>query len=165
MGAAYTIQVPASSTNLGAGFDSLGLALGLYLKVQVQESPRGSSEIEMEGEGARELLSIRENLMWRVIRRVFQGEGRTLPPLRLEVHNAIPLARGLGSSAAAIVAALGTYEALAEGNWLKRRFSATPWSSKAIRTTLPPPVSVALPLAASTNGGGYPSFGPRSRRH
>lgn len=113
MGAAYSIQVPASSTNLGAGYDALGLALGLYLKVQVQESGSGSPEIHMEGEGARELLSVRENLMWKVIRRVFQGEGRPLPPLRLEVENRIPLARGLGSSAAAIVAALGTYEALA----------------------------------------------------
>lgn len=112
MGAAYSIQVPASSTNLGAGFDALGLALGLYLKVGVQVSGSGSPEIHMEGEGARELLSVRENLMWKVIRRVFQGEGRPLPPLRLEVQNRIPLARGLGSSAAAIVAALGAYEAL-----------------------------------------------------
>jgi len=112
MGAAYSIQVPASSTNLGAGYDALGLALGLYLKVQVQESSSGSPEIHMEGEGARELLSVRENLMWKVIARVFQGEGRPQPALRLEVQNQIPLARGLGSSAAAIVAALGTYEAL-----------------------------------------------------
>ena len=112
MGAVYSIQVPASSTNLGAGFDALGLALGLYLKVQVQKSGSGSSEIHMEGEGAGELLSVRENLMWKVIRRVFQGEGRPRPPMRLEVRNQIPLARGLGSSAAAIVAALGIYEAL-----------------------------------------------------
>ena len=112
MGAIYSIQVPASSTNLGAGYDALGLALGLYLKVQVQESGSGVPEIHMEGEGARELLSVRENLMWKVIARVFQGEGRPQPALRLEVQNQIPLARGLGSSAAAIVAALGTYEAL-----------------------------------------------------
>lgn len=65
----------------------------------------------MEGEGAGELVNIRENLMWKVILRVFQGEGRSLPCLRLEVKNQIPLARGLGSSAAAIVAALGIYEA------------------------------------------------------
>ena len=112
MGAAYSIQVPASSTNLGAGYDALGLSLALYLKVQVQESASGSPEIHMQGEGAGELLSVRENLMWKVIRRVFQGEGRRRPSLRLEVRNEIPLARGLGSSAAAIVAALGTYEAL-----------------------------------------------------
>lgn len=111
MSSTYSIQVPASSANLGAGFDSLGLAVGLYLKVQVQESCRGSSEINMEGEGAGELVNIRENLMWKVILRVFQGEGRSLPCLRLEVKNQIPLARGLGSSAAAIVAALGIYEA------------------------------------------------------
>lgn len=112
MSAAFTIQVPASTANLGAGYDALGLALGLYLRVRVQESGSGSPEFHMEGEGAGELLSVRENLMWKVIRRVFQGEGRPQPPLRLEVRNHIPLARGLGSSAAAIVAALGTYEAL-----------------------------------------------------
>ena len=112
MGPVYSIQVPASSANLGAGFDALGLAVGLYLKVQVQEAARGSTEIHMEGEGAKELLGIRENLMWKVIQRVFEGERRHLPPLRLKVHNQIPLARGLGSSAAAIVAALGTFEAL-----------------------------------------------------
>ena len=122
MGAAYSIQVPASSTNLGAGYDALGLALGLYLKVGVQESGSGSPEIHMEGEGARELLSVPENLMWKVIRRVFQGEGRPLPPLRLEVQNRIPLARGLGSSAAAIVAALGAYEALAGEELSQEKF-------------------------------------------
>ena len=122
MGAAYSIQVPASSTNLGAGYDALGLALGLYLKVQVQESGSGSPEIHMEGEGAGELLSVRENLMWKVIRRVFQGEGRSQPPLRLEVQNGIPLARGLGSSAAAIVAALGTYEALVGKDLSQEKF-------------------------------------------
>ncbi len=122
MGAAYSIQVPASSTNLGAGFDALGLALGLYLQVGVRESGSGSPEIHMEGEGARELLSVRENLMWKVIRRVFQGEGRPLPPLRLEVQNRIPLARGLGSSAAAIVAALGAYEALAGEELSQEKF-------------------------------------------
>ena len=120
--AAYSIQVPASSTNLGAGYDALGLALGLYLEVQVKESGSGSPEIHMEGEGAREVLSVRENLMWKVIRRVFQGEGRPQPPLRLEVWNRIPLARGLGSSAAAIVAALGTYEALAGKELSQEKF-------------------------------------------
>ncbi len=122
MGSVYSIQVPASSTNLGAGFDSLGLAVGLYLKVQVREVARGSTEIHMEGEGARELLSIRENLMWKVIQRVFDGERRRLPSLRLEVYNAIPLARGLGSSAAAIVAALGTYEALVGQELTQEKF-------------------------------------------
>ncbi|MYC82658.1 MAG: homoserine kinase [Acidobacteria bacterium] len=122
MSAAFTIQVPASSTNLGAGYDALGLALGLYLRVRVRESGSGSPEIHTEGEGAGELLSVRENLMWKVIRRVFQGEGRPPPTLRLEVRNHIPLARGLGSSAAAIVAALGTYEALVGEDLSQEKF-------------------------------------------
>lgn len=118
----YLIQVPASSTNLGAGFDSLGLALGLYLKVEVRESAGGTTKIKMEGEGAQELVSIRDNLMWKVIQRVFHGENKPLPTLHLTVHNSIPLARGLGSSAAAIVAGLGSFEALVGQELTQEKF-------------------------------------------
>ena len=118
----YLIQVPASSTNLGAGFDSLGLALGLYLKVKVRESAGSTTEIEMEGEGEKELVNISDNLIWNVIQRVFHGENKLLPPLHLTVHNSIPLARGLGSSAAAIVAGLGSFEALVGQELTQEKF-------------------------------------------
>src|SRR2546422_5421866 len=102
-----TIQIPASTTNLGAGFDTLGLALKLFLRVEIQESAQTGTEILLEGEGAQELPASEENLIFRVMRRIFEEEGQALPSVRMRVFNQIPLARGLGSSAAAIVAGIG----------------------------------------------------------
>lgn len=107
-----TIQVPASTTNLGAGFDTLGLALQLYLKVEVEESRGLDSSFTMDGEGAAGLPTGAENLISRVMRRVFERETMLPPPLRFHVSNQIPIARGLGSSAAAIVAGIGCFEAV-----------------------------------------------------
>jgi homoserine kinase len=107
-----TIQIPASTTNLGAGFDTLGLALKLFLRVEIQESAQTGTEILLEGEGAQELPASEENLIFRVMRRIFEEEGQALPSVRMRVFNQIPLARGLGSSAAAIVAGIGCFEAI-----------------------------------------------------
>jgi len=107
-----SIQVPASTTNLGAGFDVLGLALQLYLRVDLQESALSNPEFELRGEGANDLPASEENLLWKVARRVFQGEKQPVPRVRLTIENQIPLARGLGSSAAAIVAGISCFEAL-----------------------------------------------------
>jgi len=113
MSNAKTIQVPASTTNLGSGFDALGLALKLYLRVEVEKCTGSSPDIILEGQGASELPAHSENLIFRVMRRVFDGESKALPNVRMRVSNQIPVARGLGSSAAAIVAGIGCYEALA----------------------------------------------------
>jgi homoserine kinase len=109
---AKTVAVPASTTNLGSGFDTLGLALKLFLRVEIEESTEGETEIILQGEGAAELPAHSENLILRVMRRVFKGEGVLLPKIRMRVLNQIPVARGLGSSAAAIVAGIGCFEAL-----------------------------------------------------
>ena len=61
-----SIQVPASTTNLGAGFDVLGLALQLYLRVDLQETSRPKAEFELLGEGAVDLPASEENLLWKV---------------------------------------------------------------------------------------------------
>ena len=95
-----TIQVPASTTNLGAGFDTLGLALQLYLKVEIEESRCSDLSFTMDGEGAADLPRGAENLIACVMRRVFEIERKSRPPLRFHVSNQIPIARGLGSSAA-----------------------------------------------------------------
>ncbi|HEX2524633.1 MAG TPA: homoserine kinase [Terriglobia bacterium] len=108
-----SIQVPASTTNLGAGFDVLGLALRLYLRIDLEEISRPQPEFELLGEGAAELPASENNLLWRVTRRVFEGEKQSVPGVRLRIENHIPLARGLGSSAAAIVAGISCFEALA----------------------------------------------------
>ncbi len=118
----HIIKVPASSTNLGAGFDSLGLALNLYLELQVEESTTKGIKINMTGEGSNELKDIRENLIWKVLQNVFIGEKKTVPNIEISVCNQIPLARGLGSSAAAIVGGLGIFEAITGQELTQEKF-------------------------------------------
>jgi homoserine kinase len=100
----FTVRVPASTSNLGAGFDCFGLALRLYVTVRAEVLRDGPACV-VESAGAREGLPHDEsNLIYRAMRLVAEREGWALPPLRLRVENEIPLSGGLGSSAAAIVA-------------------------------------------------------------
>lgn len=107
-----TIRVPASTSNLGAGFDTLGLALRLYLDVDVLPYEDGSPWLEAEGEGAGEIATTRENLIHRAYDLAASREGVEAPPVCFRTRNAIPLARGLGSSGAAAVAGLTAFEAV-----------------------------------------------------
>jgi homoserine kinase len=99
------VRVPASASNLGPGFDCLGLALDLQLEVEAELVPRGL-EIELEGEGAAQLPRDATNLVHACARRVLRRAGCEPVGLRLRLRNPIPLGRGLGSSAAATVAGL-----------------------------------------------------------
>ena len=104
----FEVRAPASTANLGAGFDCLGLALELYLTVRatVLSEPGARTHARSRGvEGSATLPATPEqNLILRAMRRTAEGEGLELPPVRLAVQNDIPMASGLGSSAAAIVA-------------------------------------------------------------
>src|ERR1700687_4086174 len=106
----FTVRVPASTSNLGAGFDCFGLALQLYLKVSAAVAPAGSEPCRVEGRGEgmedAELSLAAGNLICRAMRFAAEREGLSLPPVRLAVHNELPLGRGLGSSAAAIIAGI-----------------------------------------------------------
>lgn len=100
----FTVRTPASSANLGPGFDALGLALGLWNEVTVDtEGPPG--QVMLEGREAA-LLEGRENLALSAMQRLAGECDRSLPPFSLIVRTDIPVARGLGSSAAALVAGL-----------------------------------------------------------
>lgn len=102
------VRVPASTANLGAGFDCLGLALELYLNVRaaVVSSPGARAVARSRGvDGSSALPSTpEENLIFRAMRHTVEREGFRLPAVRLAVQNEIPMASGLGSSAAATVA-------------------------------------------------------------
>jgi homoserine kinase len=106
----YEVRVPASSANLGAGFDCFGLALELFLTVRatVHCDPGARSEARSSGvDGSAALPSApEENLILRAMRHAAERHGFGLPPVRLAVRNQIPIAGGLGSSAAAIVAGI-----------------------------------------------------------
>jgi homoserine kinase len=109
--ASVRVRVPASSANLGPGFDVFGVALTLYNEVQAELLPAGTRpEIIVQGEGESHLPRDARNLVWRAFQR---GLGGKKPrPARLVCVNRIPLARGLGSSSAAIVAGLAAGNAL-----------------------------------------------------
>src|SRR3954466_8400274 len=100
----FTVRTPASSANLGPGFDALGLALGLWNEAVVDPSSAGE-QVHLVGTEA-SLLDGRENLTLTAMRRLAAETGRTLPPFSLVVRTDVPVARGLASSAAAIVAGL-----------------------------------------------------------
>ncbi|HEX8520366.1 MAG TPA: homoserine kinase, partial [Pseudonocardia sp.] len=106
------VRVPASSANLGPGFDALGLALGLYDEVEVCVAADGVG-VEVTGEGAADVPRDERHLVVRAARRAFDAFGGAPPGLRLRCRNAIPHARGLGSSAAAAVAGAVAAAALA----------------------------------------------------
>lgn len=106
----FSVRVPASSSNLGAGFDCFSLALQLYLTVRARVVPGASAicRVSSSGEGSTSgLLSpADDNLIFRAMSFAAERESWNLPPVRLDVHNELPLGRGLGSSAAAIVAGI-----------------------------------------------------------
>lgn len=107
------VRVPASSANLGPGFDALGLALGLYDEVDVEVTPSGLS-VEVSGEGAGEVVNGPAHLVVRALRRGLDAAGVTVPGVKMVCRNSIPHSRGLGSSASAAVAGLAAAAGLAE---------------------------------------------------
>jgi len=109
------VKTPASSANLGPGFDVLALALTLYDTVTLSSAE--SSTLTVAGEGAGKLDRAPEkNLALRSVRTFYERIGAGAPPLHVHMENSIPLSRGLGSSAAAIVGALVAANAYSGAN-------------------------------------------------
>jgi homoserine kinase len=106
-----TVRVPASSANLGPGFDTLGLALDLYLECTF--APSEALRIEVTGRDSALIATDESNLIWRTI--AAYGS----PPIALHIHNGIPLGKGLGSSAAAITAAVVIANELLGWGWTR----------------------------------------------
>ncbi|MBI4637569.1 MAG: homoserine kinase [Candidatus Rokubacteria bacterium] len=104
------VQVPATSANLGPGFDALGVALGLHNEVRVSEATRVT--VSVEGEGAGLLPTGEDNVVARGVRLACEAAGRRLAGCAIQCVNRIPLSRGLGSSAAAWVGGLVAGNAL-----------------------------------------------------
>ncbi|MFZ2526203.1 MAG: homoserine kinase [Rhodococcus sp. (in: high G+C Gram-positive bacteria)] len=110
-GISVTARVPASSANLGPGFDSLGLALGLYDEITVTTTGSGL-DIRVEGEGAEEVPWGPTHLVVRAVERGLEAAGLWADGLDIVCRNAIPHSRGLGSSASAVVGGLAAANGL-----------------------------------------------------
>ena len=115
------VAAPATTANLGPGYDCLGMALDIWNTIDVVPLPADESpSVSISGEGEGELESGPENLVYRSMEFLYRELGRPMPPVRVSCANEIPLARGLGSSAAAIAGGLAAANALAGGEFSPR---------------------------------------------
>ena len=119
-----TVEAPASSANLGPGFDALALALELHLRVTITPLTAGAEQLTVEGEGADEIGLDAGNRFLIGLEHGLQEFGLEPPVMRIKMTNEIPLARGLGSSAAACVAGLLAAEAMAGAQLGRERIHA-----------------------------------------
>lgn len=121
-----TVEAPATSANLGSGFDALALALELANRVTVEPAEDAGVQLEVDGEGADSLAADDENRFLVAFQRGLADAGPRKGPFAgggwsVRMENAIPLARGLGSSAAATVAGLVAADRLLGGALGRRR--------------------------------------------
>ena len=104
------VKAPATTANLGPGYDCLGLALDVWntLEVEILDAKGDVAEpvVEVTGEGEGELATGRDNLVYKSMQFLFDDAGEKMPEVRIRCENTIPLARGMGSSAAAIAGGL-----------------------------------------------------------
>ncbi|WP_417508402.1 homoserine kinase [Microbacterium sp.] len=114
-GRTVQVQVPATSANLGPGFDTLGLALSVYDELTITALGKDRLEIEVTGSGASEIARDESNLIVRSIEHVYKDAGREMPGLRIVAHNGVPHGRGLGSSGAAVTAGVLAAKGLLAG--------------------------------------------------
>ena len=158
-GRSATVRVPATSANLGPGFDSFGLALARYDEVSAVPDRRRAGGAGDRLRGRRGAAGPPSTWSSGRSRRRSRAVGEQLPGLRLTCVNRIPHGGGLGSSAAAIVAGLllGRELVVADGGAAAvRRRACWRWAPtwKATPTTLPPPCSAASPWPSPTTRAG-----------
>lgn len=117
--AKHRLRVPASSANLGPGFDSLGLALNLHLICTFE--PADTVSVSASGVDSDDIEKNEANLIWQTALKVARGEGRELAGVRLEIINEIPIGKGLGSSAAALTAGVVLASQLLDLQWTRHQ--------------------------------------------
>jgi len=111
----HTVKVPASSANLGPGFDALGLALGVYLTCRFRRSEALS--IRASGRDAAQISTKSDNLIWQTALSVARDHGMQMPAIELDIQNDIPIGKGMGSSAAALTAGVVIADILLDLRW------------------------------------------------
>ncbi|MBM7854622.1 homoserine kinase [Desulfohalotomaculum tongense] len=117
------VQVPATTANLGPGFDCLGMALKLYNTVEMDETSAGLT-IEVHGDGAASIPRDESNIVYKAAHKVFQHVNYNPAGLKIRLTNRVPVCRGLGSSAAAIVGGIVAANILSGGKLSKDKLLA-----------------------------------------
>jgi len=115
-GRTVVVRVPATSANLGPGFDTLGLALSVYDELTVTQLDDDRLEIDVTGQGTEDVPRDASHLVVQAMDHAYRAVGRTRPGIHLRAHNAIPHGRGLGSSGAAVVSGLLAAKGLLDGD-------------------------------------------------
>ena len=113
------VRIPASSANLGPGFDTLGVALAIYLVCRFDRAD--SLSIRAAGRDVGQISTGDDNLIWQTALAVAKDVGETLPKIALEIENDIPIGKGLGSSAAALTAGVVIADHLLGLHWKPHR--------------------------------------------
>ncbi len=109
------VRVPASSANLGPGYDTLGLALDIHLTCSIRPSDR--LLITTQGRDVERIPADETNLIWRTACKTAEAQARKMPPLSLHIDNEIPIGKGLGSSAAALTAGVAIASGALDLGW------------------------------------------------
>jgi homoserine kinase len=115
IGRKVSVRVPATSANLGPGFDTLGMALSYYDELVVEVVSGSDVVVEVIGEGAGEVATDEKNLVVKSLAHTFKKFGQKVPGLNLTANNIIPHGRGMGSSGAAVVSGIVAAKGLLEG--------------------------------------------------
>ncbi|MEN9731891.1 MAG: hypothetical protein RL488_1201 [Actinomycetota bacterium] len=115
VGRKVAVKVPATSANLGPGFDTLGIALSFYDDLEVEVTAEAKVVVKAEGEGAAEVPTDETNLVASSLLHTLKHFGQSVPGLKLTAHNHIPHGRGMGSSGAAVVSGIIAAKGILEG--------------------------------------------------
>ena len=158
-----TVKVPATSANMGPGFDCIGIALGLYNTVSVEEIESGI-KIDIPDETGRFLPKDGRNLVYRSMVEVFKAAGRKPKGVHIIQKNNIPVTRGLGSSSASIVGGIIAANALCGA--ICRKTTLFPWRQglRGIPTIQPPAIG-GMAIAVTNNCNTYYQKIPVDKSH
>jgi homoserine kinase len=116
------LRLPATSANLGPGFDTLALALRMHLEIEAEAA--GAFGLEVSGRNAESCAATKDNLLLATYRSVLERHGRSVVPLHIRMQNGIPLGMGCGSSAAARLAAVALAAHFGDLGWDRARILA-----------------------------------------
>lgn len=146
------VRVPATSANLGPGFDAFGVALRLRMEARAVEAA-DDVRVLSAGEGVSELPDGDDNLLWRAFLALHSHVGAPVPDVTIAVASPIPLERGLGSSSAAIVAGLGLARATSGADIADRDLVRLATEMEGHPDNVAPAVLGGLVVAATADDG------------